>query len=233
MITVYTVTYNEELLIQLMIDHYRERFPGCRIVVYDNMSTDRTTKIALANGCEIIPFDTNGQFQDRQHMDIKNSCWKDAKTDWVLMCDLDELLDINEAELKTEEESDASMIRCEVYDMINMEDNLDIARMKYGVKGPESGKFCLFNKKYIQEIHYGPGSHTCNPKGKVAYSKKAYKLYHYNSINENLTIEKFKIYRKRLSPENIKNGWGIQYLFTPEQIREEYAVERSKAIKVR
>src|SRR3990167_11265325 len=100
MITVYTITYNESLLIQFMIDHYRSRFPDCRIVVYDNISTDDTVKIALANGCEVIPYDTNGQIQDSHYIQIKNNCWKDAKTDWVLICDMDELLDINTAQLK-------------------------------------------------------------------------------------------------------------------------------------
>ena len=233
MITVYTLTYNEELLIQFMIDHYRKRFPGCRIVFYDNLSDDRTAAIAFHNNCEVIPFDTGGQFQDRRHMDIKNNCWKDAKTDWVLMCDLDELLDINEAELKADEQLGTSIIRSEVYDMINMKGNLDIAGMKYGVKSDAPGKFCLFNKKDISEINYGPGCHICNPVGDVIYSRKAYKLFHYSSINENVTIEKFNVLRKRLSPENLANGWGIQYLMTPEEIREEYAVERAKAIKVR
>src|SRR3990167_3154040 len=111
MITVYTVAYNEELMIQFMIDHYRERFPGCRIVVYDNISTDNTVKIAKENSCEVVPFDTGGAFMDRRNMDIKNSCWKDAKTDWVLMCDLDELLMMNSAQLKTEEQLGTTIIK--------------------------------------------------------------------------------------------------------------------------
>lgn len=216
-----------------MVDHYRERFPRCRIVIFDNLSTDNTVKIARANNCEVIPFDTGGQFQDRRHMEIKDSCWKSANTDWVLVCDLDELLDINEAELKTEEQTGTTLIRSETYDMINLQDNLDITGMKYGVKSPIPGKFCLFNKKYISEINYSPGSHTCDPKGKVVYSTKAYKLYHYNSINPQVTIEKFKVRAKRLSPENLKNGWGYHYLMTAEEIREEYASECKKAIKVR
>ena len=233
MITIYTITYNEELLIQFMIDHYRERFQDCRIVIYDNISTDNTVKIALANRCEVIPYDTNGQLQDSRYLEIKNNCWKDAKTDWVLVSDLDELVDINEAELKTEEHNGTSMIRCDFYDMVNMEDNLDIAGMKYGVKGDVPGKFFLFNKKCISEINYGPGAHVCNPIGTIRYSCKVYRGYHYASINENVTIEKFKIYRARLSPENIKNGWGTQYFMTPEKIREEYADLRSQTIKVR
>src|SRR3989344_1762434 len=233
MITIYTITYNEGLLIQVMIDHYRERFPGCRIVVYDNISTDDTVKIALANGCEVIPYDTGGQLQDSRYIQIKNNCWKDAKTDWVLVCDLDELLDIDEAELRREESLGTTMVRCEFYDMINMEDNVDIAGIKYGVRSPTLGKFLLFSKKFINEINYGPGAHECRPVGTILYSGRPYRVYHYASINEDVTIKKFEIYKKRLSAENLKNGWGTQYLMTPQQILKEYAEERSKAIRVR
>ena len=45
MITIYTFTYNEELLIKFMIDHYKLRFPNCKIIVYDNESTDNTKKL--------------------------------------------------------------------------------------------------------------------------------------------------------------------------------------------
>lgn len=233
MLTVYTLTYNEELLIKFMIDHYRERFPECRIVINDNMSTDQTVKIALENDCEVIPYDTNDQLEDSRFLEIKNNCWKKSLTDWVLVCDLDELLDITKAELRAEEQSGSTMIKSEVYDMINLKDDLDIAGVKHGVKSPIPGKICLFNKKHIKEISYSIGSHTCNPQGKICYSKKSYKLYHYNSISPDVTIKKFKTRAKRLSPENLINGWGNHYLMTPEQIREEYAEERSKAIKVR
>lgn len=234
MITIYTLTYNEELLIQFRIDHYRERFPNCRMVFYDNLSTDNTVKIAKENGCEVITYDTGGQFSDRVHMDIKNNCWKDAQTDWVLQSDLDELLDINEAELKEEERLGTSMIRCQFWDMVNMEDNLDFKAMKYGVRSPMlPGKFLLFNKKFISEINYSPGAHACNPIGTITYSSKEYRVYHYVSINADVTIKKFKIRRETLSPENIKMGWGTQVFMTPDEIYTEYADERKKAVKVR
>ena len=238
MITVYTPAYNEEVLIQFMINHYRQRFPGCRIVVYDNLSTDNTVKIALANGCQVIPYDTNDQLQDRRLTDIKNNCWKNATTDWVLVCDVDELLDINEAELKQEEVVGVSMIRTDCYDMINLADNFDIAGMKHGIKSPLAGKSLLFNKRLISQINYQPGAHECHQVGFVLYSKKRYKLYHYTAINERRTYEKCLVNGARLSPENIKNGWGLGILVTPTQntpelIHEEYVSDRQKAKKVR
>ena len=52
-ITIYTLAYNEALIIQFIIDFYRKRFPDCHIVVYDNKSTDNTVEIAKNNNCEI------------------------------------------------------------------------------------------------------------------------------------------------------------------------------------
>lgn len=215
-----------------MIDHYRERFPGCRIVVYDNISTDNTAKIALANGCEVIPYDTNNKLHDNRYLEIKNNCWKSATTDWVLVCDLDELLDINEAELKEEAKDGTSVIRSEGYDMVDMENKVDIAGMKYGVRDVGQDKSCLFKKKFISEINYDIGCHACFPKGRVAYSKRVYKLYHYCYINYSLTVERYRVYRARINPEDIKNGCSF-YGETPEEIRAIYTKARNQAIRVR
>ncbi|MBF8249479.1 MAG: hypothetical protein HW400_80 [Candidatus Levybacteria bacterium] len=232
MVTIYTITYNEELLIQFMIDHYRERFPGCKIVVYDNISTDNTVEIALANSCEVVPYNTNNRLQDYRYTEIKNSCWKDAKTDWVLMCDLDELLDISTRLLKTEEASGTSMIKTRNYDMVALDDRLDIAGIKYGERSKGMGKSCLFNKKLISEINYDNGCHFCNPVGKVVYSRRAYKLYHYCYPNYGLTVRRYKLYRSRISPEEIKNGCSL-YDETPEEVRALYTEARRKAVKAR
>jgi glycosyltransferase involved in cell wall biosynthesis len=233
MVTIFTLTYNEELLIQFMIDHYRSRFPGCRIVIHDNLSTDNTVKIATANNCEVIPFNTANQYREDLQVELRNNCWKDSLTDWVLVCDLDELLDINQLELKEEQKKATTIIKTETYDMISLTDNLEISEIKYGVKSPLPGKLCLFNKKLIKEMNYGPGSHSCNPEGQVNISQKIYKLYHYNSVSLDTTIKKFKERSERMSTENLQNGWGFHYLMTPEEIREEYKEERAKAIKVR
>ena len=93
-ITIYTIAYNESILIKFMIEHYRSRFPNCHIIVYDNYSTDNTVEIASALGCEIRYFDTNNQIFDNKYLELKNNFWRDAQTDWVLVCDVDELLNI-------------------------------------------------------------------------------------------------------------------------------------------
>ena len=73
MITIYSLAYNEELLLQFMIDHYKERFPSCKIIIYDHMSTDKTVEIAKLNNCEVRTFDTGGKIDDNKYLEIKKN----------------------------------------------------------------------------------------------------------------------------------------------------------------
>ena len=70
MITIYTITYNEEKLIKFFINHYRERFPNCEINIFDNYSTDRTTEIAKELNCNVIFYDTNDKLSDSEYLKI-------------------------------------------------------------------------------------------------------------------------------------------------------------------
>jgi glycosyltransferase involved in cell wall biosynthesis len=232
MITIYTLTYNEEILIQFMIDHYRSRFPNCHIVIYDNSSTDRTIEIAKANNCEIITYDSGGTLNDGLHMNIKNSCWKNANTNWVLVCDLDELLDINAKELINEENLGTTKINSEGWDMINLEDNFDIKLITNGVKNHLYDKIMLFNKEYIKEINYGAGCHDCKPVGLIKNSSKIYKMFHYKYINENFVIQKYKITALRLSEVNKRNNWGYQALMPEKNMREYISKLKKQSVKI-
>jgi len=63
-------------MLPFMIKWYRERFPNCLIIVYDNESTDRSVQIALENNCKVISYSTNNQLSDSKYLEIKNNCWK-------------------------------------------------------------------------------------------------------------------------------------------------------------
>ncbi len=231
MLTIYTITFNEEILIQYMINYYRIRFPKCHIVIYDNNSTDQTVYIAKYNKCEIRTYNSNNTLNDKLHMQIKNTCWKDAQTDWVLVCDLDELLDINEEQLKNEEVLGNTKIKTEGWSMINMEDNFNIDCIKYGVRENQYDKDILFNRKYISESNYEIGGHQSKSVGYIQYSKP-YRLYHYKYININTDIVKSKLTAQRLSEDNRQNGWGTYCLRSEEELRNFWQELRNKAIKI-
>lgn len=233
MITVYTIAFNEEFMIKFMIDHYRKRFPNCNIVVYDNHSTDNTVDIAKANKCEVIPFDTENQINDRIYIEIKNNCWKKSKTDWVLVCDVDELLDISQTELDRERRLwGSTIIKTTGFDMVNLEKGISLPQIKHGVRNIAYDKSCLFNTRFIKEINYKAGCHICNPEGIIKYSTKHYQLFHYRYLNADLLVKRYKTFFARLSDENKENDWGIQYLQTEEEIRTSFEEQRKKANRI-
>lgn len=236
MITVYTITYNEEVLMQFMINHYRSRFPNCRIVVYDNNSTDKTVEICKNNNCEVRGYDGNNQLDDGIHMRIKNTCWKDATTDWVLMCDLDEMLEINEEQLKQEEAAGVTRIKTTAWTLVNMLDTYDLeslAKIDSGFRDPGYDKYLLFNKKHIKEINYNPGAHGCGPTGHVVDSKP-YLLFHYQYVNPDIFVGKRMLTKTRMSENNKRHGWGLPQVQGSEQDkRNDFAYRRQHAVKVK
>lgn len=222
MITVYTIAFNEALVLQFMIDHYRKRFPNCKIVVFDNESTDNTVAIAEQNGCQVITYSTNNQISDNKYLEIKNHCWRNADTDWVLVCDVDELLDIDEEQLRAEEAVGSTMIRAEGYNMVNLSQGDDLSQIRHGARAESYDKRYLFNKKFVQNIKYNHGCHHCNPSGHIQLSQHAYPAYHYKYINIDFLIQRYTIYAARLSPENVKHRWGWHYTKTADEVREDW-----------
>jgi glycosyltransferase involved in cell wall biosynthesis len=222
MITIYTITYNEELIIQFFINHYRTRFPNCKIVIHDNYSTDNTEAIALQNNCEVIKFDTNNEFRDDIHRDIKNSCWKNSSTKWVVVCDADECLDITQEELSEEQSKGTTIINTQGWNMINLNHEINLEQMQYGyIFNPES-KRILFDKDSVSEINYDAGGHSIKPIGLANYSPRIYNLLHYKCLSEDYLVERYKLLNSRLSEINRANRWGFQYTYSEREIRQDY-----------
>lgn len=128
MITIYVLAYNEIHRIKFMIDHYRARFPQCKIVIYDNGSTDGSPQVARDNDCEVIDYSSQSgnSLNDGLHSRMKSQVWKNAPTDWVIISDLDEMLDITEEELKHEESIGTTIIKTEAYTIVNLENHYDL-----------------------------------------------------------------------------------------------------------
>src|SRR5579885_15747 len=211
MITIFTMAYNEAVRLKFMIDHYKARFPSAQIIVYDNYSTDATAQIAKDNGCEVKAYESNNKVDDNLLTVFKNNCWKNAETNWVMVIDIDEILDINEEQLQKEEVLGTTIIKPEGWNMVNMEDNYDFSNMKYGYRHPDYDKTCLFNKKYISEINFMHGAHRSGPTGVVKFSDNVYKLYHYHYINLDFILDRYKMTAARMSEANRRNRWGWHY----------------------
>jgi len=232
-ITIYTICFNEELLLPYFIKHYRANFPGCRIIVYDNYSTDATRQIALSAGCEVILYDTNNQLDDMKYLEIKNHCWQNQNDTWAIVADCDELFDGTTELLLWEAKRGSTIISSQGYDMVNLENNNDIHNITHAVKNDRYSKFYCFNTKKIKEINYTPGCHEANPVGEVVYSVNKYACYHYRYINPQFLINRYYQNRLRMCDNNRRKGMGSQYFNNESQIVNEFSKLRSEATLLR
>lgn len=233
MITVYTLAFQEEVLLPSFILHYRALFPGCAIVVYSNESSDKTDKIALDSGCELRIFKTGNTLSDRTYLEIKNSCWKSALTDWVLVADVDERLFITERQLREEEAKGSTIIKSQGYNMVSDNDDqlYDPLSIRRGIRSVSYDKIYLFNKKYIKETNYIYGCHNASPIGKIKYSTP-YQCRHFKYYNLAYMIARHAMFAKRLSDHNKKHGLGFHYTYSPEEITKEFNEARNKAVVI-
>jgi glycosyltransferase involved in cell wall biosynthesis len=222
--TIYTLTYNEELMLPFFVAHYRRNFPNCRIVVYDNESTDNTVKIAGKLGCEVRVNQTNGKLDDLKYIEIKNNCWKETKG-WVMVVDVDELLHVTPKDLN------CTAITVTGYNMVSLNGE-PLKDITHGVRSIDYDKFCCFDASQITDVNYGMGCHQANPKGNVQMSFKSHIMAHYKYIDPEYMVARFKRNAESMSTANLKHGWGGHYLAKETEIRNEFAVAQKQAIKV-
>jgi len=221
MVHIFTICYNEQIVLPEMIKWYRTRFPTCKITIYDNFSTDDTEKIALEAGCEVIKYNSGNEIRDDLYLEIKNNCWKNAETDWVLICDTDEWLGITEEDLIREESLGTTIIKFQGWNMITMSDDPNIIDfdLHWASQADQYNKKYLYNRLYINEIGYSAGCHNASPQGIIQYSERIYPAYHFKALGLNYMINRHTEFGKRLSQKNKDMKWGIHYLDQEEQIR--------------
>ena len=170
---VYFAAKNEQVLLPLAIQHYRTRFPGCRITVFDNNSTDNTVHIARRAGCEVIHRRTQDDIMDQLgHARLKSECWKTdnatgREPPWVVVADVDEWLDMWQEDLQAEDAKGAVIIRTMGAQVVGNSSSLtlvdlDVHSLAAGAFEKLYSKLVCFKRGPggIQGITYKPGAHV-------------------------------------------------------------------------
>jgi glycosyltransferase involved in cell wall biosynthesis len=216
-IEIHIITYNEEVMLPVTIAHYKRMFTDPIIIVHDNESTDNTVQIAIDNGCQVIPFKTNG-LSDSAYTKIKSQAHLTANADWCLCVDCDEHCYVTDDDLVELESKGVNIVRFEGWDIFaNVNSPSDIKEfIGHRVSGydkPTLVKTGVFSK-YLLE----PGAHNLQELKTVnGYAvnmlENTYKLIHMKHWNLEFIINRQAEFGRRLSEENRKNGWGVQYTF--------------------
>ena len=183
---IFILCYNEQVLLPHTIKHYKKYIPNCNITIYDNESTDNSVKIAKNLGCAVISWNSNNMINDYKYKDIKNGCWKHLKNGWVIVCDMDEWLCVKEKDLIKEKENGTTILQVKGMNMIgeskkdDLSDIDDLHTITKCYYNNWMNKKCCFLRNKIQEMNYDLGTHNCNPKGKIKYSKRLYINKHFD-----------------------------------------------------
>lgn len=223
-IDIFATCYNEQIILPYFLKHYK-KFAN-NITIFDNMSTDNSVNIMNDYGVDIIPFDTNGKFEESVLMNIRNNCWKNSEANWVIVCDADELI-YHENLFEVLSGTNATHIITEGYEM--MTENLPktdgqiYEEIKNGYFKPDYSKPCLFKPSEITDINFAPGSHTAKPTGNViSINNSGIKLLHYKYLNREVLINKYRHYADRQSDEMKRMGWGNYQEWTSDVLNKQF-----------
>lgn len=206
LVHIFTIVWNEELILPHFFKHYRRCFKNVKFTVYDNMSTDNTRKIVLEHGAELLDYDTKGEIRSDLQIPLKNNCWKSSDADWIIVCDVDEWLDCNDEFI---ERTDCTIVKAKGYNMIGLSYNLD--KIRRGTGHHWYNKCILFKKSAIEEINYAHGSHKCKPTGNVVYNAEQILLYHMKYFHPLYYINRQRMMARRVSDYNKKNKLSYHY----------------------
>ena len=218
---VFLLCYNEELMIPHTIQHYRSRFPQCSITLFDNVSTDGSVLLAESLGCRVIPYHTRGQ-QDEKHLIwVRSHMWKEyvpKEPCWVIMCDMDEWLDITEEELRAEEAKGTTVITTQGVNMVGESQRADhsdihLASLTKGYRDANMSKRVCFRYPTVS-MEYWYGAHQCFPQGHVQWSPTVYLLRHYDYLGEEYVVEKR---RKRWERNALSRQMGVNGHYAKER----------------
>jgi glycosyltransferase involved in cell wall biosynthesis len=186
-LTIYLLCYNEEVLLPHALHHYKSRFPNAKFIIIDNESTDRSVEIAKEAGCEIHTWATKGIANIILNTELKNSIWKSATTDWILLADMDEWLHLTEEQLEKENSLGSTILHCRGLQIVGdskstILDDVNLHELRTGFWDTGFNKHICFKRSDITEINYTRGAHKSSPKGNVKFSKGIYIMKHMNYL---------------------------------------------------
>jgi glycosyltransferase involved in cell wall biosynthesis len=239
-IHVYTICWNERLMLPFFFRHYGQWAE--QIVVYDNGSDDGSCEFvgAQPNG-QRRSFDTGGESREDRELEVKNAAWKESRgrADWVIVCDVDELLYhpdfrgyLGECQARRvtipapvgyQMVSDRfPKTTGQIYDEVNQ-----------GFFDPRQSKKVLFDPDAIEETNYGPGCHGAELTGRCWYDQSPeLKLLHFKFLGWEYLHQRYRELGQRKSQYDREHHFGHQYFLSDTSLEAKFQRFRLQAVPV-
>ncbi len=241
-IELYTFCYNEMDIIKWAIDYW-SMFADM-VKGYDNGSTDGSLEcLQQLKWVEVKHFQTDGM-NDLTVAQIKNNCWKSSNADWVVVCDMDEMLFSSEGvrtSLARAKEQGIDIIYPQWFTLVSDEvpehtgEFLHRQRPLWTPKQTEA-KPLIFQPAKFKEMNFCCGQHYCQPIANAEFFAGHNGAIHCFHIERRLSpeyyIQKTKECQARRSEVNLKYGFGNQYSASESQMLEMLSRDKANAIEL-
>lgn len=228
-VEVYTFTYNESFYIEHFVKWYSARFRNLSIIIFDNHSSDDTVAKAKELGCQVQFWGGLDSKSELEFIQLKNNCFKKGKADYFIVCDIDELLDIDDYALF---KNSPLMVKGIGYNMVGYV-NQEFEKINMGSRDRYYDKTTLFRRDRLLEINYSLGAHTCNPKFEEGFDQNQIifrNLYHFRWISLNFVKERYERNRNRVVETERLKGIDAHYFTSLELLEKEYLSAKQDAV---
>ena len=228
----YTLCYNERKIAPFAVDYWKT--VADKVFVLDNGSNDGSIEYFKSiPGVEVIHFGDGSGFNDKVNMRVKNHAWKASrgKADFVIVTDFDEFMYAKDlrAELQGMKERGETIVKPRGYQIYSSTfPEYEEGKLCHELCGKAIGdhmfnKVTIFNPNEIREMRYEPGAHNCRPLGNVKwYTGNNIFLLHHKNLGVEYVLDRAAMYRRRMSTDNKKMGWGVQYSLVEKKFREDF-----------
>jgi glycosyltransferase involved in cell wall biosynthesis len=230
-VEIYTFAYNESLYIDYFVKWYSARFTNLKITILDNHSTDDTAEKAESLGCDVVPWGNPDSLSNWELAWLKNNYFKNRDSDYFIICDIDEFLDISENDLLKHQ---PAIVQGIGYDLVG-DSETKFQDLHLGIPLHWLDKCFLFKRSEIVEINFGLGAHSCKPvfvEGREIKEYHRSNLYHFRWLSLEHVIERWARNAKRIPEDERSQGIAYHYFSSPEQIQEMYDDVRARAVPI-
>ena len=229
-VEIHTFTFNESTYIDQFCDWYRSRFSNLSIIVHENHSTDDTVKKATNWGCTVETFGSPDFYEENTLIGLKNTCFKGGTSEYFIVCDIDEFLDLNDWDLA---KFKPSLVQSWCWQMFNPHSD-EISNIRYGSRDWYYDKILCFKRSEISEINYQPGAHFCSPKFTSSGNRivKLHRnMFHYRWLSFDHVFDRYQRNSKRLAPSNYEKISKWHWDADEKSLREQYRhIEKSSVL---
>ena len=242
-IDLYTRCWNDADQLGFFFQHYDPIVQ--RYVVYDDGSTDGSLDILKAHpSVDLRPMPAYADQDSRVISSrlLQEHCWKESygAADWVIVTDIDEhLYHPNLLKYLTKmKRQGVTLIPALGFSMIAeampAAGSLLSKAITTGAPSRLDSKVNLFCPTAIESIGFGVGRHKIDPVGTlIRPAIDELLLLHYKYIDFNRVMNRHAQYLTRQRKTDLERGWGIQYSWDEQALKNEWASLLAKSIDIR